>query len=203
MKPLIYKAFLLVLVLAIGPPMASAGVTAFGDFKVTDDAINTGITMFDTAANPLPFPLPSAIQQAATYPALGAGDVTVGDIQAFLDGAGLPNDTIGYCWEVAANGSVGIASLVITIGGQVAAISDGIEIIESGSISSVTYFIAESIDLDEFDPDAKVLFSYDTFAGTADIVKIDLAATPEPISMLLLGTGFAGLMAIRLKRRRQ
>lgn len=199
MRPLIYKAFLLVLALAIGPPLASAGVTTFGDFRITGSAIDTGITMFDATVNPSPFPQPSAIQQAATYPALGAGDVIVGDIQAFLDGAGLPNDTIGYCWEVVANGSVGIASLVITIDAQPAAVAGGQCTIPAG----ITYFIADGLDLDDFDPDDKVLFSYDTFLGTDDIVKINLAATSEPISMLLLGTGFAGLIAIRLKRRRQ
>jgi hypothetical protein len=204
MRPLICKAFLLVLVLAIGPPLAGAGPEMFGEFEVTDFAIDTGIIMFDTTANPLPFPNPSAIQQAATYPALGAGDMTVGDIQAFLDGAGLPNDTIGYCWELAPNGTVGIASLVITIGGRPAAVSDGeLIIISEEPVNTVTYFIADGLDLDDFDTDDKVLFSYNTFLGTADIVKVNLAATPEPISMLLLGTGFAGLMMIRLRRKRQ
>ena len=204
MKPLIHRAFLLVLVLAIGPPLISASAETFGEFEVTDFAVDTGITMFDTTANPTPFPDPSAIQQAATYPALGAGSVTVGEIQAFLDGAGLPNDTIGYSFEITPDGMVGIASLVITIGGQPAAVSDGeLIIISLIPFDTVTYLMATELDLNDYDPDDEVLFSYNTFLGTDDIVKIGLAATPEPISMLLLGTGIAGLIAIRLKRRRQ
>ena len=164
----------------VGAHPARAQPVFFGDFVVTDSAIDTGVTMFDSGLNPLPFPQPSPIQQANTYPAVSAGNITVGEIQTFLDGAGLPNDTVGFCWVIAPNGAVGIASLVITIGGVPAAVSDGVIIIDS-----LTYFIPE-LDLDSWSPTDEVLFSYDTFTTTEDVVRIDLAATPEPVSLVFM-----------------
>jgi len=204
MKPFFPKLLVLLLILGVGPPLARADFD-FGDFKVTDNAIDTGITFFDTAfTNPAPFPEASVIQQANTYPAFGAGDITVGEIQAFLDGEGLPNDKFGLCLVLGPYGELGIASLVITVDGEVVAISDGVLIIESFLPGNdVTYFIPETLDLDDYDPDAEVLVSYGTFTSTEDIVRINMAATPEPASMLFLGTGIVAIILMRTKRKRE
>ena len=203
MKPLFAKVLVLMLMLGVGPPLANAYVETYGDFVVIDDVMDAGVTLFDSVTNPSPFPVSATIQQAATYPATGTGDITVGEIQTYLATQGFDTSTFGLAVVLGPEGTVGFASMVITIGGDVAAISDGLFTIVSFESQNVTTGFLPELYLDLYESTDEVLISYNTFTSTDDVVRIDLIGTPEPVSLLFLGTGLAATILVRLRRKKK
>jgi len=196
MAAFLRKAWLVLI--ALGPLAGAGPTTDWGDFSINNQGIDTDVRLFGQSAspNPTPFPPPSAIQQANTYPAAGAGTVTVQQMQDFLSGRGYPNNQFGLNVEVQPGRQTDLASMVWSIGGSPVASATGSFVVKEG-----THSIFAEMDLKNHDPSDPIAVSYDTFTGSDNIKKIDLAATPEPASALLMGTGFLGLLIAKILRR--
>ena len=190
-------------VLAITSMAGARVLLEWGDFVVgIDSAIDTRVTLFGPdSGNPPPFPPPSEIQEASTYPAEGAGTITVGQIQTFLAGRGYSTGTFGILLELGPTGQIGLSSMAITIAGQEAAISDGAFFYESFLSENTAIFFMPDLDLGK--PTGNVVISYEAFTQTDDVVEMKLAATPEPACAVLLATNFLGLLVARTRLRKR
>ncbi len=171
-------------------------VGTFGDFTVFGSAIDTGVQFFDSGTNPSPFPNPVPLQAAATWPA-PSNTLTVAQLQTFLANQGLPNNTFLVLIKMG-GGATTLTSLSVIIGGTTVA-----EGIGTFALTANNNFAFDG-NFSLSSSSASVQVAYSVLDGTvSNINEINLAATPEPMSIAFLATGFLGLVASRLKRRRR
>ena len=195
--------FAVLAALALGPAASGYVYIQWGDFAVTNTGLDTGVRLFGaTVQNPPPFPPPSAIQQENTYPAAGAGSISLSQIQGFLADGGYPTNTFGLLVVLAPYARVRFASMTITIAGEAVAQSQGFLYIESHVPTNVTIGFIPDLGLGSVRSTQEVLISYNTLMGHDDIEEIDLAAAPEPSPLLYLGTGLSAIVLLRLKRKK-
>jgi len=207
LKTLVTKALIITLAaLAVTSTAGARGLIEWGDFVIdiatATDTRDTGVTLFGPdSGNPSPFPPPSEIRQANSYPAHGAGSITVGQIQTFLASRGYATDTFGLLLVLGPYGQIGLSRLVITIAGEEAAVSQGTLLAESFSPENVAIIFMPDLDLGK--QTGNVLISYEAFTATDDIVEIKLAAMTEPACSVLLATNFLGLLVARSRLRKR
>lgn len=173
-------------------------IGSFGDFTVFGSAVDTGVTFFDSGSNPSPFPDPVTLQPAATWPA-PSNTLTVAQLQTFLTTQGLPNSTFLVLIKMGA-GATTLTSLSVIIGGTTVAEGVGTFPLTANN----NFAFDGNFNLNSLSSSANVQVAYSVLDGTvSSIDEINLAAAPEPMSTAFLGTGFLGLIASRLRRRRR
>ena len=189
-------AFLVLALMTVALPTATADPNAiWGDFTVTEPLPELDVWLFDTAnTNPSPFPQPSPIDTSGRYPGNKAGDLTVGQLEDFYSTYCPGNDTIAFNLYIS-GGFTTFSELKVQIDG-VAANSTGPTIFAPG-----TYGILSNIDLDSYPSTDNIVVSYTAPHGSENFTQMKLACTPEPISIALLGTGFVGMVGLRLRKR--
>jgi len=179
---------------------SAAVVGTFGDFTVSDTAPDTGVTFFDSGSNPSPFPAPVTLQISATWPA-PSSSLTVGQMQTYLSGQGLPSNTFLVLFKKSHVGASVLQDLTINIGVSAAATGTG-----TFPMTGTGVFAFDgNIDLSSYSVSSPIQVAYALNCQSCDdrLDEINLAAVPEPISIAFLGTGFLGLVCSRLKRRRR
>ena len=180
---------------------AEAGVVGtFGDFTVFDSGVDTGVTFFDSGSNPSPFPAPVTMQISATWPA-PSSSLTVGQMQTYLSGQGLPPNTFLVLFKKAVVGTSVLQDLSINIGVVAVATGTG-----TFPMSGTGVFAFDgNIDLTSYSSSDAIQVSYAlNCQSCADrLDEIDLAGLPEPISMAFLGTGFVGMLLSRIRKRKE
>ena len=173
-------------------------IGSFGDFTVFGSAVDTGVTFFDSGSNPSPFPDPVTLQPAATWPA-PSSTLTVAQLQTYLTAQGLPNDTFLVLIKMGA-GATTLTSLSVIIGGTTVAEGVG----TFALTASNNFAFDGNFSLSSYGSSSNVQVAYSVLNGTvSNINEINLAATPEPMTMAFLGTGLLGLVASRLRKRRR
>jgi len=201
MESLFYKVILGVIAAVLVTSVASAAVVGtFGDFTVFDSAIDTGVTFFDSGSNPSPFPAPATIDLWNVWPAAG-DSLTVGQMQTYLSGQGLPSNTFLALFKKANAGACTLSILIVFI--DVSPVASG-----AGSLSlggTGVFAFDGNIDLSSYSVSSSIHVAYvlADLAFCDSLSEINLAAAPEPISMALLGTGFAGMILARAKRKKK
>ncbi len=179
-------------------------VVQWGDFTIKDpsEGIPVNAWAFDTDnVNPPGFPKPSLILPIRAYPGLFSGNLRVYTLQNFLASQGVKDDTFGLIWKGGKKKTL-LLALIVKIGGVVAAEAD---VIRDGSIKIPAYtdvLIWTNINLNDFGPLDKIHIPY-VDGLWPKLKEVQFAATPEPMSIAFLATGFLGLVASRLKKRRR
>jgi len=173
-------------------------IGSFGDFTVFGSAVDTGVTFFDSGSNPSPFPDPVTLQPAATWPAPSSA-LTVAQLQTYLTSEGLPNSTFLVLIKMG-GGATTLTSLSVIIGGTTVAQGVGTFALTADN----NFAFDGNFSLSSYGSSSNVQVAYSVLNGTvSNINEINLAATPEPMTMAFLGTGLLGLVASRLRKRRR
>ena len=200
MKNLVCKALAAGLAIAMMASLAQGAIIGtFGDFTILDTGLTLPVVFVGTGTNPPPVPDPVSITVASTWP--GAPDsFTVGQMQTYLSGQGVPSNNFLFCIATAATGSVQFDGIQIVIGGSAVATGVGSMVVPADS----HYFLDPSLDLSSYSVSSAIEIGY--MVDATDLrhwEHSNMGATPEPVSLAFLGTGFLGMVCARLKRRRR
>jgi len=208
MRATVAKTAILAAVVLLGASLAYGQFDreTFGDFKVTEDAINAGVTFFapendNAVTNPEPFPDPAELDTDVTYPAEGSGTITVRQIRDYLAGKDLNDETFGPLVKLK-RGSVPISEIEIMADGETVASGEGIVVVTSPRGEEEIGFLPPAW-LDDADPNAEVTLRMSFVGTTENVERVDMAAVPEPVSVALFATGLAVLAGMRLRKERR
>jgi len=199
------KILLAVLATAMTISVANANaVTQWGDFTVKGpgSVIPVDAWAFDTEyTNPAGFPEPSKAWLISLYPGLFKGSLKVYELRDFYTSQGVPNDTFALLWKIGRKDTP-LSFLVVKIGHKVAAeanvFHDGFLKLPACSETA----LLTNINLNDYRRDCKITILYGD-GLCPKIEKVQFAATPEPISMAFLGTGFLATLVVRARRKKK
>lgn len=185
--------------LTVSAASADPGTMAiWGDFTIIDPIIPVNAWIFDSAnTNPTGFPAPVSIGVSGTYPAPMTGSLTVKELRDYYTSQGCPNNTMDFELTIAGGGT-NFTLLKIQINGVDAKTSAGQMLIMPG-----TFGILTGLDLTVLNDGDTIRVMYTAPMGSSNIQELRFACVPEPVSMMFLGTGFLGLIASRLRKRRR
>ena len=185
---------------------ANAAVTGtWGDFSVLDGADTIGARLFGTGTNPPPFPDPHLVADPGNvnqYPYLSE-TLTVGQFRLYLASRSYPVGGLKLLVRTAPGKEAVANAMAVAINQNVVAVAHT----PLRMFPNALYCFDSNLDLNDYHDDDTITIGLTLSREGGNVESVDFAVTklehlPEPISVAFLATGFLGLVAYRLKRRR-